>query len=303
MKISVIIPTYNRKDVLISKTIPALEKQVFSKTDYELIIINDGSIDGTLEAIEEHIANSKCNIQLITQSNLGPATARNRAIRQASGDILIIIGDDTYPPSNNFINIHYEHHCNIYQDNEVLLGLTVWDKSIETPFMRLLQDTDMQFAYNSIDNNTYVNYKYFYTSNISLKKSFITSNNEFLDENFKLAAYEDIEWGFRLEKKLNMKLFYDNKALLYHHHKYTPSDFLKRLSACELVLNNIKENNQDFYMEIKHNIPFYTVIKICLKSILSFRFFSKLIPFDTNFEAYPKQIQKLIFKLWTIKFR
>lgn len=302
MKISIIIPTYNRKDVLINKTLPALERQEFPKKDYEVLIVNDGSTDGTLEALEEYTADAKYNIRLITQRNLGPAAARNRAIRQASGEVLIIIGDDTYPPDNNFISFHYEHHCINRQDNEALLGLTIWDKSIETPFMHWLQATDKQFAYNALKSNTYVDYRYFYTSNISLKKNFITSNNEYLDERFKMAAYEDIDWGYRLEKNCNMRLFYNARTLLYHYHVYNQHDFVKRLIVCEKALGLVKKINSELYMEMTHQNIISKGLKNPLKKILLNKFLAEKIPLNVNFEAYPRILQKFIFRLWTIKY-
>lgn len=303
MKISIIIPTYNRKDVLINKTLPALERQEFPKEDYEVLIVNDGSTDGTLEALEEYTANAEYNIRLITQRNLGPAAARNRAIRQALGDILIIIGDDTYSPDSQFVSTHYDHHNLNRRDNDAMLGLTIWDKSIETPFMHWLQATDKQFAYNALKSNTYVDYRYFYTSNISLKKNFITSNNEFLDERFKMAAYEDTEWGYRLEKNCNMRLFYNDRALLYHHHKYTQEDFLKRLCVCEQLLGQVKEINSELYMEMTHQNIISIGLKNLIKRILLNKFFAEKVSFDINFEAYPRILQEFIFRLWTIKYK
>jgi glycosyltransferase involved in cell wall biosynthesis len=299
MKISIVIPTYNRKDVLINKTLPALERQDFPKEEYEILVVNDGSTDGTLEALENYSNAVNLNIRLFTQPNLGPAAARNQAIRQATGEVLIIIGDDTYPSDNKFISAHYDHHNINRQDNEAMLGLTTWDESIETPFMHWVQVTGKQFEYKSIRSNTYVDYWFFYTSNISLKKKFITLNSEFLDERFKQAAYEDFEWGYRLEKNCNMKLFYNDRARLYHYHKYTPSDFVKRAYACEQMLGLVREINSELYLRIIHKSIFRTIGK----KILLNNFFAKKIPLEINFEAYPRILQELIYKLWTVKYK
>src|SRR6267143_4580689 len=79
--VSIIIPTYNRADV-ISETID----NVFSQTykNFELIVVDDGSTDGT-PAILRKYAN---RIRVITQKNAGPAAARNRGIEVSGGDII-----------------------------------------------------------------------------------------------------------------------------------------------------------------------------------------------------------------------
>ncbi|SRR5882762_283850 len=91
--VSIIIPTYNRADV-ISETID----NVFSQTykNFELIVVDDGSTDGT-PAILRKYAN---RIRVITQKNAGPAAARNRGIEVSGGDIIAFQdSDDLWEPT------------------------------------------------------------------------------------------------------------------------------------------------------------------------------------------------------------
>jgi glycosyltransferase involved in cell wall biosynthesis len=86
---SVIIPAYNASGY-IAETIHSILNQSFE--DYELIIVDDGSTDSTADIIRGFTDN---RIQYIRQSNSGkPAAPRNKAIRQAKGDLVFIFDSD-----------------------------------------------------------------------------------------------------------------------------------------------------------------------------------------------------------------
>ncbi len=90
MNISVVIPSYNRLN-----TLPQAIDSVLSQTlsAHEIIVIDDGSSDGTSEFIQQHYP----NITLITQNNAGVSHARNQGIKRASGDwIAFLDSDDTW---------------------------------------------------------------------------------------------------------------------------------------------------------------------------------------------------------------
>jgi len=86
-RVSVIIPTYNR-GWIIKEAIDSVQAQVFK--DFELIVVDDGSIDNTLE-----ILNSiQCDIKVLRQSNHGVSAARNRGIAAASGHFIAFLDSD-----------------------------------------------------------------------------------------------------------------------------------------------------------------------------------------------------------------
>lgn len=91
--ISVVIPAYNAEKT-IRTTIESVLSQTFS--DFELIIINDGSQDTTLEIIASIIDN---RIKVISQPNSGPQKSRNRGISEAQGEYLAFLdADDLWTP-------------------------------------------------------------------------------------------------------------------------------------------------------------------------------------------------------------
>lgn len=90
LKISVIIPVYNVAKYL-SECLDSVLAQTFS--DIEIICINDGSIDNSLQILEEYQRKDN-RIKVITQKNQGVVVARNNAIKQASGEFIYILDSD-----------------------------------------------------------------------------------------------------------------------------------------------------------------------------------------------------------------
>lgn len=84
-QISIIIPTYN-EEKFIRECLDSLKFQTYQKI--EIIIIDDGSIDKTLEIVKKY------PVKIITQNHLGPGFARNKGASQARGEILVFVDAD-----------------------------------------------------------------------------------------------------------------------------------------------------------------------------------------------------------------
>ena len=92
---SIVIPVYNREDV-IGDTLASCMAQTWS--DYEVIVVDDGSSDGTSGVVTEY-ARRYPAIRLLTQSNSGPAAARNLGVREARGKYIAFLdSDDRFLP-------------------------------------------------------------------------------------------------------------------------------------------------------------------------------------------------------------
>lgn len=99
MKISTVVPLYNAKDT-IKSTIESVLNQTYTGP-IEIIVVNDGSTDGCEKVVEELIATNKTNrtIRLINKENGGVSSARNRGIKEASGEwIALLDSDDIWLP-------------------------------------------------------------------------------------------------------------------------------------------------------------------------------------------------------------
>lgn len=93
-KLSIIIPVYNVEKYIEKCLLSCLEQDI-PQSDYEIIVVNDGSPDGSL-AIAERIAATATNITVVSQENGGLSAARNTGLKIAKGDyIWFIDSDDT----------------------------------------------------------------------------------------------------------------------------------------------------------------------------------------------------------------
>jgi len=90
--ISVIVPTCNRR-ALLEKLLASLEAQDYPRNRYEIVVVNDGSVDDT-QAFLERFAEDQEGFQFITQARSGSYRARNRGISLAGGEILAFTDDD-----------------------------------------------------------------------------------------------------------------------------------------------------------------------------------------------------------------
>ena len=87
LKVSIIVPVKDETDK-IGRCLRALQAQSMDRMDYEVILVDDGSTDETAE-----VARS-LGVQVLSQANLGPASARNTGAKQAEGEILLFTDAD-----------------------------------------------------------------------------------------------------------------------------------------------------------------------------------------------------------------
>ena len=204
---SVVIPTYNRKSIL-AKCLAALENQQLSDakiSDYEVILVDDGSTDGTLAWLGDR-AEKFPHVRCFSQTHQGPAAARNLGLENARGDTIVFIDSDLVV-TKHFLQAHAD-------------ALTSGEKQL---------GSDHLFTYGSVintcnfDNPTAEPYKltdfsaaYFATGNVAIARKWLEQAGLF-DTRFQLYGWEDLELGVRL-KKLGLKLIKCPAAVGYHWH-------------------------------------------------------------------------------------
>ena len=96
--ISIIIPVYNAEKY-IKKCLDSIKRQTY--TNYEIIIVDDGSEDSSLKICEKFKNENKSIImKIFTQKNEGPSSARNKGITNAEGDYITFVDSDDYLEEN-----------------------------------------------------------------------------------------------------------------------------------------------------------------------------------------------------------
>jgi len=224
--LSIVIPTYNRAEQLDNALAHLFEQEVAHES-FEVIVVDDGSMDETDKVLKAWKAKWP-QLQSLHQANSGQATARNRGIKKAVGQVILFGQDDIYA-SPGFLAEHIRFHQENPGQHSACLGLTEWWTELEiTPYMEWLSCGGPQFAYHKLIPGEAVSPFFFYTSNISLKAEILKKNP--FDESFKGYGWEDVELGYRLMKQ-GLELEYSTRALAWHDHPMTPKDLEKRMTA------------------------------------------------------------------------
>jgi len=222
MFFSVVIPTYNRADTL-KMTLEALFNQSVQELDYEVIVVDDGSTDQT-EKVLRQFKSVHHNLICLKQKNQGQGIARNTGLKKASGLIIVLIGDDIIP-THDFLYEHQKFHYLYPEENAAVLGFTAWHPEMRlNDFMKWMTNGSSilgrfgghQFAYEKLHGKKLADFNFFYTSNISLKRTLLEKYP--FDPAFAGYGWEDIELGYRLEKEAKLKLYYNSWAVAYHYH-------------------------------------------------------------------------------------
>lgn len=215
--VSIVIPTRNRAEKL-KGCLERLREQEFK--NFEVVVVDDGSSDNTKEVIKNF---SGLEIQYIYQEHIQQGAARNRGIKNARGKYVAFIGDDIYPET-----LWLSEHMKVHEQNKgiAVLGFTLWPREWKiNAFMKYLAPNGPQFNYGIIKDANNCGWDFFLTSNISLER--IWFEKDMFDENFRGWGYEDLELGYRLEKR-GLRIVFNAKAIAYHHHYYdNPEPFLK----------------------------------------------------------------------------
>jgi len=236
MYISVVIPTYNRLPIL-QKSILALEKQKVSDrkiSNYEIVIVDDGSTDETLNWLKENKAQLP-HVKVLEQNHQGAAAARNMGVNQALGDTIVFIDSDLVV-TETFLQCHADAlakgKAEINSDRLFTYGAVINTNNFENPTSEPYKITDFSAAY-------------FATGNVAIAKKWLEEAGLF-DTGFQLYGWEDLELGVRL-KKLDLKLIKCPEAMGYHWH---PAFNLEQIS--KMIEQEIQRGKMGVIFYQKH---------------------------------------------------
>lgn len=228
VRISVIIPTYNRKAQLLT-ALHAFESQSILSSEFEIVVVDDGSTDGTREAVQGR--DYPFELRYVQQTNQGPAAARNVGLREAVGELVLFIGDDIIAIPT-LLEEHLIAHATHHAESAAILGHVDWPPATQpNAVMRyVVGDGTLQSAYQYIPALPTLDFRFFYTTNISLKRAFLVAGADDgirFDPCFRYAAFEDSEFALRLTRR-GLTIHYWKDALAHHDHWMDLESFSRR---------------------------------------------------------------------------
>jgi len=193
-QISVVIPTYNRRQLLEQVSL-SLKAQTLDAHLFEVIIVSDGSTDDTHAFLEDFCVENP-NFRWFSQENKGPAAARNRGIQGAQGEIIAFTDDDCIVDENWLLEIKKAFEAS--PDACGVEGKTVSEPAKITPLTR-------QVVGESAGS--------FETCNIAYKKDILIHIGGF-DEEYRYPAGEDVDLAYTVLR--HGKIMFSDKVIVIH---------------------------------------------------------------------------------------
>lgn len=212
LSISVVVPVFNGQQT-IGETVEALLGQTLPP--HEIIVVNDGSTDATLEVLKKYSA----RISLLSKPNGGPASARNAGVRAASGSLIAFTDSDCLPDKNWL----RELVKGFYHPKVVGVGGIVRsaDPGRLGEYLDINHFLDPGFRKGGIVLRLV-------TANACFRRDALLEA-ELFDERFPKPGGEDTEICIRL-RSYGYELGYAAEALVLHHHKRTVPAFLRTVA-------------------------------------------------------------------------
>lgn len=222
IRASVILPAYNNITT-IEKLVDSLRNQSFPKNEFEIIVVDGGSTDGTLEYLES--LNIESSYKLIKQGkNLGIGSARNCGINAAKSEIIL------------FIDCDMEVEDDWIENHTIPIEAGKWDgavgnvrhKTQERSKFILYLDRPKRGAKGMKEKQ--LNHSHFQYWNTAIRKVLLTSVGGF-DEKINLWGGEELELMLRVENQGKVNLRYNPSAKAIHHQQRSLED------TCTLLEN------------------------------------------------------------------
>ena len=219
MEISVVISTYNNREVL-RRTIEALLVQEFPHDQYEVIVADDGSTDGTAEMVGR--IDSPVPVRHVAQSHLGLAAARNLGTRTARGRIVLFLDSDFWA-TPTLLAAHHKHYPPGAQRIAVQGVWQTHPATVVTPFMKARTlNLDL-----TIRRRRHLSPYHATGRNFSVLREELEEMGGF-DEGFTGYGWEDIEMALRIHAR-GVVFEHEPLAMGYHYHVETLDSIRKKL--------------------------------------------------------------------------
>lgn len=232
--ISVVVATYNTKKLL-QDALLFLLQQEFDKNEYEVIVVDDGSNDGTRFFMEEVVKNNP-NVRYIIRPHKGVSAARNTGIKLARGEIVAFTDSDCLVDKN-----WLKEMIKSFEDGQIIgvCGKIVSEPGKITPFTHYVLDESASD---------------FVTCNVAYRKNVLQEINGF-DEIFK-HGFDDTDLYMRAQEK--GKLVSNKNAVVCH--RALPWNFVKLVKRIKVEFMGQIRFCKKYPGIFKYRNPVFTIL-------------------------------------------
>jgi GT2 family glycosyltransferase len=228
-ELSVILCTYQRREIL-QRSIASFEAQDAPPGTFELLVVDDGSSDGSADWLDAH--EFAVPARVLHKPNGGLASARNAGISIARGRLLLFVNDDTlaFP---DLVREHLRAHAELAAHGVEASVLGTFEQPnahLGSALMRHLEGSSEVFRYHDLVAGEFYDHNRFWTCNVSAPAERVRAAGSF-DERFKRYGCEDIDLGLRLER-MGLRVCYHAGARAHHDHVLDFEALRRRQLSC-----------------------------------------------------------------------
>ena len=237
MRLSIIIPMYNASQY-IERCLNSIYHQGLNVNEFEVIVINDGSTDNSLEIVKDYFTSYK-NIRFFSQKNSGQGAARNLGIKHATGEYILFLDSDDFllPQSINKILAIVKHvSCDVIN---FLMEVELPTGNVKESYL-YHYDYDKIYSGKELLLRTGINIGSACSS--LYKRSFILRNNIFFPVDMK---HEDVFFSYQIYTFASRVIFTKTHAYYYCWH---PDSTDRNKSYENLKLLQLSDISQAYYL-------------------------------------------------------
>ena len=241
MNISIIIPTWNRKKLLI-EAIENFLIQLKDSINFEILICDSNSNDGTEDWVKNFNRKQKNLYLKILHSKYNNISAkRNLGILNAKYDNLILTDDDCIP-LDNFINV-YKYFLDKDNIKNIFCGQYRTENISKSNYARYRDSRNIIFDNDDPYHLRELNFNNIVTGNMAFNKKLIIENKILFNESMTGYGFEDVDWAFRL-KNNGFKLFLTQANVNHKETSYGISKYkIKWFYVGKYAMPLLKEYN------------------------------------------------------------
>ncbi|NJO01955.1 MAG: glycosyltransferase family 2 protein [Bacteroidia bacterium] len=296
MEISVIIPSYNGAHK-ICHTLRALALQSLKAqgTDFEVLVVVDGSTDHTREVLSQSDFDLP-NLRILYRENGGRAVARNTGARAAQGDLLVFFDDDIRPIPQ-CLEMHRQHHQQ--KPRTILVGNPLEDESrTHTDIQRYKLHLSRKWVEPLRQNEGLLDEERLFltAANFSLSKETFFQLNGF-DEALRDA--EDFDLGFRAMQQ-HIPIYFNIDLIGWHDEPVSCQSFIRRGRQYVNAHHYLKNHRPELYGQWKHyDFKPVGIFKKIIYQLFAQRLWVKAVDQFNIFRPLPRKVRYKVYDLIT----
>jgi GT2 family glycosyltransferase len=237
---------------------PTLLAQTLSANEYEVLVCDSNSSDGTPAYLAE-LANDHPNVRHLPGAYTGRAMARNAGIDAARGEI-VLFNDSDILASADLLERHLERHR--AEPKIAVVGLEVQVRDLEDYACKRDRPEARGFLHKPTRKR--LSWLYFLTGNASARRDDLVRVGKF-DESFTGYGHEDLELGYRLERS-GIRIVYEPRAINYHCQDVPHDDQKEKMRLAGRSAVRFYRKHPDFAVQLNLGM---TPVSLGLHSLLA----------------------------------